>query len=236
MGERDSIQISYFSDVLCIWAYLAQIKVDEVRSKFGDRVEIEPCYVTVFGNTAEKIGVGWQDRGGFEGYARHVAQIAAEFPHVTLHPDVWKEDAPATSMGCHLMLKAVQLACDAGALPSIRLERSGERPLVEELAWRLRVAFFAELRDVSVQGVRNEVCEELEVPIAVIESEIASGAAFAALASDAELQKEHLVQGSPTWLLNQGRQKLYGNVGYRVIEANVVEALAQGGKDLTSWC
>jgi predicted DsbA family dithiol-disulfide isomerase len=236
MSEREAVQISYFSDVLCIWAYVAQIKVDEVRSRFGDDVEIEPRFITVFGNTAEKIAVGWKDRAGFEGYARHVAEITSSFPHVELHPEVWQRCAPASSMGCHLMLKAVQVLCDSGELPPIRRERSGERPVVEELAWRLRVAFFAEGRDVGVQSVRREIAAELELPSDAIEAQIASGRAFAALWSDSELQKSHLLQGSPTWLLNWGRQKLYGNVGYRVIEANVKEVLGQGASDQASWC
>ena len=29
------------------------------------------------------------------------------------------------------------------------------------------------------------------------------------------------ISGSPTFELNEGRQKLYGNVGYGVIEANI---------------
>jgi len=36
-------------------------------------------------------------------------------------------------------------------------------------------------------------------------------------------------------LLNEGRQKLYGNVGYRIIEANVQEILHQPGNQ-ASWC
>jgi len=236
MSEEEAVQISYFSDVLCIWAYLAQIKVDEVRARFGDRVEVEQRFITVFGNTAEKIGDGWKDRGGYQGYARHVAGVAGSFPHVELHPEVWKRCVPASSMGCHLMLKAVQQLCDDGALPTIRRERSGERPIVEELAWRLRIAFFADGRDIGEQGVRREISAELELPCDAIEAEIANGRAFAALWSDGELQKSHLLQGSPTWLLNWGRQKLYGNVGYRVIEANVKEVLGQGASDQASWC
>jgi len=30
------VKISYFSDVLCIWAYAAQARIDAVKVKFGD--------------------------------------------------------------------------------------------------------------------------------------------------------------------------------------------------------
>ena len=36
-------------------------------------------------------------------------------------------------------------------------------------------------------------------------------------------------------LINEGRQKLYGNVGYRVIEANIEELLTDN-TDRASWC
>ena len=36
-----TVQVSYFSDVLCIWAYAAQARVDAVKEKFGDTVRLE---------------------------------------------------------------------------------------------------------------------------------------------------------------------------------------------------
>jgi hypothetical protein len=43
------------------------------------------------------------------------------------------------------------------------------------------------------------------------------------------------VDVSPTFVFNDGRQRLNGNVGYRVIEANVRELLRapEAGR---SWC
>ncbi len=49
--------------------------------------------------------------------------------------------------------------------------------------------------------------------------------------------KAHGVQGSPTYVFNEGRQMLYGNVGYRIIEANVRELLsAPAAAGEPSWC
>ena len=39
---------------------------------------------------------------------------------------------------------------------------------------------------------------------------------------------------SPTYVFNNGRQRLTGNVGYRIIEANVKELLEQPHKQ-QSW-
>ena len=41
-----AIEITYFSDVLCIWAYVAQARIDAVKKKFGDTVQIKHqfCY------------------------------------------------------------------------------------------------------------------------------------------------------------------------------------------------
>ena len=35
---QPTLTVSYFSDVLCAWAYAAQIKLDELRRQFGDQV------------------------------------------------------------------------------------------------------------------------------------------------------------------------------------------------------
>jgi hypothetical protein len=45
----------------------------------------------------------------------------------------------------------------------------------------------------------------------------------------------NIAASSPTFVLNEERQKLYGNFGYRVIEASVHELLAEPG-ERASWC
>jgi hypothetical protein len=44
------------------------------------------------------------------------------------------------------------------------------------------------------------------------------------------------VQGSPTILLNNCRQTLYGNIGYRIIEANIGELLYSPAAGSAGWC
>ena len=66
---------------------------------------------------------------------------------------------------------------------------------------------------------------------------IDNGEAYAALRRDSQLAEQHGVMGSPTYVFNDGRQLLYGNVGYRIIEANLRELLAAPADTAApSWC
>jgi predicted DsbA family dithiol-disulfide isomerase len=49
------------------------------------------------------------------------------------------------------------------------------------------------------------------------------------------LVKEHIVTVSPTFIFNEGRQRLNGNVGYRIMEANIRELLNNPSRE-ESWC
>jgi predicted DsbA family dithiol-disulfide isomerase len=234
MSDASPVSITYFSDVLCIWAYAAQIRLDEIGRSFGADVHIDYKFCSVFGDTAHKIGRGWADRGGYQGFNRHLRDVGDQFAHIDVHPDVWLAVRPASSDSAHLFIKAVQ-----------RLERDGaagqpaagkDVALSAQLIWALRRAFFHECRDVSMRKVQCEVAEALGIAPAAIEAEIDSGAAFAALAADVQARDRLRIEGSPTFVLNQGRQKLYGNIGYRVIEANVRELLRTPGVGEMSWC
>lgn len=222
------ILIDHYSDVLCVWAYGAQVRVDELRKQFGERVALRYRFVPVFGNTPKKIGEGWATRGGWSAYAQHARSVAARFPHVTMGPDAWERSRPASSASPHLFLKAVQ-----------RLEGPGASPaggLYERAAWALRLAFFAEGRDIATRAVQMEIAERVGMPRAPVEQALADGTAMAALFEDVELWRAQGVEGSPTLVFNEGRQRLYGNVGYRVIQANVEELLHAPSPNDASWC
>lgn len=215
-------KIIHFSDLLCVWAFVAQRRVDELVANFGDAVELEYHYFGVFGSVRRKLEQGWATRGGPAGYRDHVASLAAQFDHVKIHPKVWVEQRPESSMPCHLFLSALR-----GPAPE-------EIPRV---AARLRQAFFCEARDISSRGVQLAVAEELGLERAPIEAELDSGRAHAHLDDDLELARELGVRVSPSVLLNEGRQRLIGNVGYRVLEANVRELLQKGESAAqASWC
>lgn len=228
MSHPSIVAIDHFSDVLCVWAYCAQIRVDELRAAFGDSVVVRYRFIPVFGNTARKLGDGWAKRGGFAAYAEHVRGVVARFPHLAIHADVWERVRPASAASPHLFLKAVQLL--EGSPTSAR---DGK---LERAAKAVRVAFFAEARDVALRVVQMEIAEQLGLPRQPIEAAIDDGRALAAACEDLEAQTAQKIEGSPTLVFNEGRQKLYGNVGYRVIQANVEELLRVPDAPSASWC
>jgi predicted DsbA family dithiol-disulfide isomerase len=102
--------------------------------------------------------------------------------------------------------------------------------------WALRCAFFEEARDIACWDVQCEAGRRTGLDSARVEALIHDGSAFAALASDYYDAETMGIQGSPSFVLNEGRQKLYGNVGFRVIDANIRELLRAPTADQASWC
>jgi predicted DsbA family dithiol-disulfide isomerase len=227
----EPIRIFYFSDVLCVWAYIAQIRLDELRSTFPTQISIESHFTPVFGDAQRKLTQRWQDRGGFAGYSQHVREVGAKFAHVSIHPDIWTQQIPTSSTSCHLFLRAVKLLEDKGAIAN----KDG-RSAMEKLSWAMRQAFFTKLVDISDRKIQLQIAKELGLPVTKIKAEIESGAAYAELSRDFDLTKEYNITVSPTLIFNEGRQRLNGNVGYRVIEANIRELLTNNLPDRQSWC
>ena len=141
MSAEPTVSISYFSDVLCVWAYFAQIKLDQIRQDFGPQVQLRHHFIPVFGDVEGKIEGSWKERGGMEGYSRHVHQLAERFPHASIHPEVWKSRVPASSASCHLLLKAAQLLESAGEISPAALAgaRGQDASRGADLAAALRV-------------------------------------------------------------------------------------------------
>jgi len=227
-NPMEPIRISYFSDILCVWAYIAQIRLDELQTTFQDKIAIEPHFVSVFGNAREKLETRWRDKGGFKGYSDHVQEVVKKFNHITIHPDIWTHIIPPSSTSCHLFLHAIQLLEKKEIFPP-------SEKVFERATWAFREAFFTELANISDRSVQFAIAETLGLPIAVIQKQIDSGEAYAQLSQDFELVKELTVSVSPTLIFNEGRQRLNGNVGYRVIEANIRELLHNPPNE-QSWC
>ena len=223
----DKIKIQHFSDVLCVWAYVSQIRIDELKQQFGEQVELEYHYVSVFGHAHQKLQAQWSHRGGVEAYGKHVKEVVAKFEHCPVHQDVWVRETPRSSLPAHLFLCALRLLQDRAR------DEHGNTPF-ERAAWAVRQAFFCEAVDISQQRELLALAARLGLPVAEIESILGSGAAHALLSEDIALARDASVRASPTLLFNEGRQMLTGNVGYRVIEANLRELLrAPAG---SSWC
>lgn len=220
------LRISHFSDVLCVWAYAGQRRMDELAQEFGDTVEVDYRLTSVFGFARHKLTERWKDKGGLAAYALHVREIVQRFDYIELHPEAWAKVAPQSSGPAHLILAATRELEVAGRFPP--------RAFVD-LAWRIRQAFFREARDISHHRVLLELAAEASLEVAALEDQLISGAAHAALARDDLEARELDIRVSPSIVMNEGRQRLNGNVGYRVIAANLRELLERS-PDQYSWC
>ncbi|HIE56310.1 MAG TPA: disulfide bond formation protein DsbA, partial [Chromatiaceae bacterium] len=195
MENQQPVVIDYYTDMLCVWAYFGQVKVDELKREFGERIVVNYKFIPLFGCCESRIGQGWED-GGFQGYSRHLLELAKNFPHVQVHRQIWMEQVPASSLPIHLVLKAVQLMEKTGELP-------GGRTSFETLMWNLRLGFFRDGQNIADKRVLHAHLEALQIPVEAMEAHIADGTAFAEMALDIEEQKNRMVEGSPTFLMNE---------------------------------
>ena len=76
---KEPLIINYYTDILCVWAWIAQRRVDELNSQLGSEIALRYQYVDVFGDLAGKMQSLWKDRGMFEGFADHVHKAASGF-------------------------------------------------------------------------------------------------------------------------------------------------------------
>jgi predicted DsbA family dithiol-disulfide isomerase len=152
-----------------------------------------------------------------------------------VHPEIWTRNIPPTSASAHLFLKSVQLLQRKGLIDAAPQDRLQGRSVFEAVVWALRKAFFRDLENIAERAVHLAIAERHALPIAALVRLLDDGQAMALLCKDLQLQDKYKVSGSPTYVLNEGRQMLYGNVGYKVIAANVEELVHQPGEQ-ASWC
>lgn len=220
------VKIDHYSDVLCIWAYIAHVRSDELQQQFPQQVNWSWHYLPVFGDVQHKFATQWAQRGGAAGYAAHVREVVADFEHVTLHDDTWTKVQPASSAPAHLWLAGARLATANKQLPA---------DAEAKLAWAIRLAFFEQAMNIGEQAVLRTITEQHQLDAAPILQSIENGSAYAALCQDMQQARDANIRISPTYVFNEDRQRLTGNVGYRIIEANVRELLDQPRKQ-QSWC
>jgi predicted DsbA family dithiol-disulfide isomerase len=217
----DRNEIDYYSDVLCVWAWIAQRRLEEAGDEWGDRIHLKHHFINVFGNTADKVGRQWSDRGGYAGFATHVRESAAPYETAPVNVAVWNKIRPRTSATAHLVLKAAKIVKG----PEV----------ASKLEFKLREAFFVDAIDIGTTGAVLEIANDTGLDKTDLSSAIETGEAIAELLADYDRAKALGVRGSPSWVMNDGRQILYGNVGYRLISANIEADLKRAADD-ASWC
>jgi len=140
METTKSVKIVHFSDALRVWAYVAQIRVDELKRKFSSQIELSYHFLSLFGAVQEKISTAWKEKGGFAAYSDHVKGVAARFDHVEIHPEIWTRNIPCSSVSCHMFLKSIQILDKKGEIPDPTIRttaRSNERsgPFDRHSSW-----------------------------------------------------------------------------------------------------
>ena len=220
-NEDKIIDIDYFSDVLCVWAWIAQPRLEELEKQWGDRISIRHHFVDIFGDCEKKIPARWGETDGYQKFAAHVKHSAEPFDEAVINEGIWMASRPRSSAQAHLVLRAADLVAGSGRMC--------------DLALRVRSAFFVEAQDVSNLDLLLELASETGIDAGQVRQSLNDGSAIAALTSDLRKAAEQGVRGSPTWVLNEGRQVIYGNVGYRVLNANVEELINRPIEE-ASWC
>lgn len=213
--------VDYYSDVLCVWAWIAQRRIDELNKQFGNKIEIKYHYLDVFGDVVNKMSTQWQNRGGYKGFSNHVIESASIYEDAHINTDIWTKVRPTSSANSHLVLKAIELAY------------SSQKSI--DLALKFRQAFFVEAQDISSLDVLFAITEDAGLDSAKINTAILDGSAIASLMNNYQQAKSLGLKGSPSYIIDNGRQTLYGNVGYRILLANIEEQLNKP-KNEASWC
>jgi predicted DsbA family dithiol-disulfide isomerase len=213
--------IDYYTDVLCVWAWIAQPRLEELQRHWGNKIEVRHRYVDIFGDSHTKILQRWGQRDGFDKFNTHVIASAAPFEDTPVHATIWKHVRPRSSMPAHLLLKAIGIMYDSAS--------------VQAMATRIRRAFFVETQDISQLGLLLELAKSQQLDANALREAVMDGRAMAGLSGDQQCARELGIKGSPTWVLNEGRQILYGNVGYRILNANIEELLKRPAAE-ASWC
>jgi predicted DsbA family dithiol-disulfide isomerase len=221
-----TVALTCFTDVLCVWAWIGELRLAELRRTHGEAVAVTQRFCNVFGATALKIQANWGAKGGYGGFADHLAHVMEGFPELTASPDLWRSVRPASSLPAHLALKAVQAQAAERGDPAL-----GDRAFLQ-----VRQAFFEQGRDISAAAALDDVLSAAGADLADLRARLARGEAHAALMADYQDAQSLGVKGSPSLVLNEGRQTLYGNVGFRVIEANIAELLREPQAGAASWC
>ena len=215
------ITIDYFSDVLCVWAWIAQRRIDELNKHFENKIEIHYQYIDIFGDTATRVQEQWGDKGLYEGFSDHVVKSAAPYELAVVSSNVWHKTRPTTSANAHLVLKAIELIYS--------------RQLAIDFAAALRKAFFIEAKDIGNLEIIFDLAKNNDIDLKPINNSITNGEAIAALMRDYQNAKQYGIKGSPCFIMNEGRQILFGNVGYRVLRTNIEELLSNAANE-ASWC
>ena len=178
-------QIEMYADLYCPYAYLAAYRLRRLREEYAGRVEV----------AHRSLALEYVNR---EPTPKRVLDI--ELPMLMLEePDIpyqpWAAPDSEWPVTMWPAFEAVKCA-----------ERQG-MALADELDWRIRVAFFAESRCVSMRHVLIALAGEAGLDVDRFTADFDSGVAKQQVVDEARQGWEALqVDGSPTFVLPNGSQ------------------------------
>jgi predicted DsbA family dithiol-disulfide isomerase len=223
---RPRIEFSYWSDPLCIWALVAQTKLDRVLVELGTHLAVDYRIVPVFGSVHWRFTEGPWAKEGVNGRVTATRRIAECGGRTDVTGECWRKAAPASSWAPGAAIKAVfametraEIAGGSGA----RYQRA------------LRERFFVNEENIACRGVQLSVAEAESLPRAPIERQLDDGSALAAVWEDHNEKERLRIQGSPTYVFDGGRAMLYGNFDYGILRS-MVEELVRGSHPGSSGC
>ncbi len=219
------LSFTYWSDPLCIWAFVAQSKLDALLEEFGDQVDVLHRVVPVFGSVPWRFRKGSWAAKGVEGRVAATRKVASMFGHDGVTGAVWRQDPPASSWAPALAIKAAFGLADDGMI---------EKDRACAFQWRLRQRFFVDDVNIARRAEQLRVAVDSGVPVAELERRLDDGTALAALFEDHQAREAQMIAGSPTYVFDGGRAKLYGNFDANVLHATVQQLLNgmhAGGSD-----
>jgi predicted DsbA family dithiol-disulfide isomerase len=215
---QDRLKFSYWSDPLCIWALVAQQKLDQVLRELGEHVRVDYRIVPVFGSVQWRFARGPWAKDGVDGRVLATRKVAEQAGRSDVSGECWRRAMPSSSWAPAAAIKAVF------ALEDGRGEEVG--PSYQSA---LRERFFVGEVNIALRRVQLEVAEELGLPRDALERRLDDGSALAAVCED-HAEKERLrLQGSPTYVFDDGRAMLYGSFAYGILRSTVDELLRGTG-------
>ena len=179
-----AIVIDYYTDVLCVWAWIAQPRLEELERQWQGQVEVRHRYLDIFGNAHPKIRDRWGTEDGFANFSTHVREAVGAYPEIDVNPGVWLQQPPTTSLAAHLYIKAAQTSLG--------------REEAEKYALAIRHAFFLDARDIGHTETLLELAAGSGIAPDALQGAIADGTALAALSADLRDAAGQHVHGSPT--------------------------------------
>lgn len=226
---RARTTFSYWSDPLCIWALVAQPKLERVLEELGEHLHVDYRVVPVFGSVRWRLEEGSWAKEGVDGRVAATRRIAEQAGRNDVSGECWRRARPASSWAPAAAIKAVLMASKSVGEPGEPGALGGEYQR------RLRERFFVGEANIALRAVQLELAEELSLPRQPIEALLDDGSALAAVWEDNH-EKERLgVQGSPTYVFDGGRAMLYGNFEYGILKSTVDE-LVRGARAGGSAC